>query len=122
MAAMYEIEGGRELRRGLKAAGFDLKELKAVHKDVSQFVSKQAYDRAPVRSGKLARNIRAGATQKAAIVRAGGKRVPYANPIHWGWFKRHIKPNMFVQRAGVENEARWKRIYEQQLDKAFSNF
>lgn len=122
MGAMYEIEGGRELRKGLKAAGFDLKDLRGVHRDVSSYVSKQAYDRAPTRSGKLARNIRAGATQKAAIVRAGGKRVPYANPIHWGWFKRGIKPNSFIHRAGTETESRWRRIYEEQLDKAFSNF
>jgi hypothetical protein len=53
----------------------------------------------PVRTGALKGSIRTAAQQRRVIVRAGGARVPYANPIHWGWFRRGIKPNQFFSRA-----------------------
>jgi hypothetical protein len=67
---------------------------------------------APHRSGRLVGNIRAGATQKAAFVRAGGARVPYAGPVHWGWPKRNITANPFMTKAAQQTEPRWLAVYE----------
>lgn len=61
---------------------------------------------APVRTGKLWRSLRVSKSSTTASVLGGGARVPYANPIHWGWFvdkntgmKKNIMPNPFLYRA-----------------------
>jgi hypothetical protein len=60
----------------------------------------------PVRSGRLAKSIRAGVTARTGVVRAGTKDVPYAGPIHFGWFVRKppavggpIQPQPFLYDA-----------------------
>jgi hypothetical protein len=102
-----EVTGARELSRALKAADPALlKELKAENKRLAGMVADTAQSHVPVRSGRLRASIRAGSTQKSGTVKAGGARVPYAGPIHFGWFVRKdparggpIKPNPFLYRA-----------------------
>jgi hypothetical protein len=110
--AIAEVEGAARFRRTLKQAGIDLKNLRNVHKSVGAIVATAAARLAPRRTDRLAGNIRPGATQKAAIVRAGGARVPYAAPIHWGWPKRHIAANPFITQAAQQNQPRWLAVYE----------
>lgn len=130
MAGVYSyegvrVDGARELRRALRAAGLDLKDdIKAAHKDVASVVVERARVLCPVapatmssaKPGLLRDSLRTGATQTAAIGRAGGKRVPYGPPIHWGWFKRNIKPNLFLTRAASETEPAWVAEYEEKFD------
>jgi hypothetical protein len=116
--AEYEVEGGRELRRTLKGAGIDLSNLKNVHKQAAALVVTRARTEAPRRSGHLADSIRAGATQRAGIVRAGFARVPYGNPIHWGWPAHHIKGNPFITRAAQETQPAWLRLYLDYVENA----
>lgn len=84
--ARVEVEGAKELRRLLK--DLDEKEIpKAVrlaNKSAADVIAREAKTRAPVRTGRLRNSIRSGATKAAATVRAGNKRVPYANAVHWG--------------------------------------
>lgn len=55
---------------------------------------------APVRTGALRNSIRLSVTTKGISIKAGNNgNIPYANPIHWGWFKRHIKPQPFLAKA-----------------------
>ncbi|WP_349866847.1 hypothetical protein [Leifsonia sp. WHRI 6310E] len=110
--AIAEVEGADRFRRTLRKAGIDLKNLRNVHKSVGAIVATAAARLAPRRTNRLANNIRAGATQKAAFVRAGGARVPYAGPVHWGWPKHHIPANPFMTTAAQETEPRWFRVYE----------
>lgn len=56
--------------------------------------------------GALKASVRASKGLGYASVMAGNARVPYANPIHFGWFEdknnfvaKNIKPNLFVYRA-----------------------
>lgn len=118
------VDGARELRRTLKRAGVDVKELKATHKSSAQIVMTRAADLCPVAPvsmssavpGLLRDTLRAAGTQTAAIVRAGNNRktakgVPYAAPIHWGWHRRNIKPNRFLTRAASETEPKWVESY-----------
>jgi hypothetical protein len=38
--------------------------------------------------------------------------VPYANPIHWGWFKRNIKPQpFFVKALGITRDEVYQTYY-----------
>ncbi len=46
---------------------------------------RQAKSLVPVKTGALSESMRPRRIQSGGSVQAGGKRVPYANPIHWGW-------------------------------------
>ena len=113
-----QVQGARQLRRSLRAAGDDLADLKQAHADAADIAARASSDLAPVRSGALKRTIRSSGTKTAGIVRSGTKRVPYAGPIHWGWFKRGIRPSLFISRGTQNSEGRWLPIYQQALDGA----
>ena len=116
----YTVEGARQLRATLRKSGDDLGDLKAANQQAASIVAPAATSRAPKRSGSLEKTIRPGATKTAAIVRAGNNRkagVPYANPIHWGWFKRGIKPHPFLSLAAQATEQQWQTAYEAALAK-----
>lgn len=111
-AAGVQLEGGRKFRKSLVAAGGDLRDLKEAHTQAAQLVAGAARAGAPVGdTGKLARTVRGAGSNTTATVRAGSNAVPYANPIHWGWFSRHIKPNTWVSRAAQATEPTWTPIY-----------
>lgn len=124
------VHGAKELRRSMRAAGMDLKDLTAINRRAASIVATAARARAPIgkpsrRSGRgrrkapgsLQRSIRPGATTKAAVIRAGGARVPYANVQHWGWPRRNIAPTYFVSEAAVTTESIWIKDYELHVQK-----
>lgn len=115
---LLEIEGQRELRRTLKAAGDDLSDLKAAHKEAAEIASDGSEPLAPRLSGKLAGSIRAGATKTQAVIRAGRKSVPYAGPIHWGWKARGIEPHAFLADGAKRTESQWIPIFEKVLQES----
>lgn len=111
-----EITGARELRRTMRQAGVDMKEMKETNSSVSRIVVQAAAARAPKVSGRLAAGLKALASQTAARVRAGSKAVPYAGPIHWGWPKRNIKPNPFIADAAQATKTTWLGEYQKRID------
>lgn len=86
------------------------------NKAVAKIAAVRGRADAPRRTGRLAASVRPGATRIAAIERAGNTSVPYAGPIHWGWPKRHIKPNPFMSRAAHETQPEWIDIYFAKLN------
>jgi ribosome maturation protein Sdo1 len=86
----------REITKALQAIGVPNDAIKAAGKQSADQVINEAKSLVPVRSGKLRDSIRVSATAKGRLtISAGNNRVsasgvPYANPIHWGWFKRNI--------------------------------
>lgn len=99
--------------RSIKLAGVPAAEVSKAGKEAAEVVASKARTLVPVRSGALRGSIRTAAQQRRVIVRAGGARVPYANPIHWGWFRRGIKPNQFFSRAIAGNI---EEIYKKYFD------
>ena len=100
------VEGLNESVRALKRIGTPLAEIKEAAKESADLVANSARGIAPSRTGRLRASIKSAVLLKGAVVRAGGARVPYSNPIHWGWFydrnnnhARNIKPNPFFVRA-----------------------
>lgn len=127
MADLYtqpgaQLAGARQLRASLRRAGVDITQLKEVNAEAAGIVARAATGTVPRRpgSGALAATIRHSGTLTAGIVRAGNNRtsasgVRYANPIHWGWFKRHIKPNPFLAIAAHAHEPEWVALYFEKL-------
>lgn len=110
--ALY-IVGQRRFVQTMRKAGADLDELKAVNRQAAQIALPAVTGRTPVRTGKLKRSIRVGATRRAGVIRAGGKAVPYAGPLNYGWPAHHITPRLFVNNGVATSENAWMRVYEQ---------
>lgn len=110
-----EIKGSAQLARTLRKAGADAKDLRAVNRKAAEVVVPAGRGLVPVKSGKLSASIRAGATQKAGVIRAGKASVPYAGPIHWGWPGHHIKPHTFLVDAAKSTEPTWVELYNEEI-------
>lgn len=109
------VEGLGQLARTLKAAGKSLDDLKEANQSASRIVLDEARTRAPRRTGALANSGRVNNAAKKANVMFGGARVPYANPIHWGWPARHIKAQPFVTTAAEDTRPEWLAEYEKNI-------
>ena len=100
------VDGLVGLIKALRAIGTPVEAIREANEAVGGMVLRTAKNIAPVRSGDLRRTIKLGKATTNVKIRAGLKRVPYANPIHWGWFydrnnfiTKNIKPNPFMARA-----------------------
>lgn len=103
-----KIQNLRQVTRALKAIGEPAAEIRAAGKEAGQIVANEAKSLTPVRTGKLRDSIRVSALGSGIVrVQAGNnKSIPYANPIHWGWFydkknfvRKNIKPSPFFTKA-----------------------
>jgi len=109
---VVEVQGGRELRAALKGIAGGLANLKATHAKIAAMVAPVGQRNAPRLTGALAGSVRGTGTASAAIVRAGGSKLPYGGPIHYGWPARNIAPQPFLVDAGHTTEPTWTAIYE----------
>lgn len=117
MAYQVKLVGGRRLRRAMRDAGLDLRELKETNRRVAGIVASEGKSSAPVVSGRLAADVRPTASQTSATVRAGRKSLPYAGAIHWGWPKRGIAANPWLSEAAQRTEPTWQDVYMSFINK-----
>ena len=103
-----QIDGLSECFRALKAVGVPVEAIKEANRESGELVARTARNTANFQggTGALRRTIRVASVSTNVKIRAGSKSVPYANPIHWGWFRdkvrgfnRNIKPNPFMAKA-----------------------
>ncbi|WP_423220482.1 HK97 gp10 family phage protein [Bifidobacterium imperatoris] len=115
------VVGQKRFVQTMRKAGADLKELKEVNRKAAN-VALPAVQALTTRgkTGRLAKSVRVGATQKAGIIRAGRKAVPYAGVINYGWPARHIKGRQFVNDGVAQSESRWQPLYKEFIDKTMS--
>lgn len=112
MDVKLNVEGRRELARQLRQVDRELvKGLKSANEAAAAVVAQRAMGEVPRRSGALAATIKPSATQAAGRVAVGSAKVPYAGVIHWGWPRRHIRPNQFVTRAASQVMDQVRRAY-----------
>lgn len=107
---LYAVVGGARLRSTLRKAGADMKQLSAVNRDVANIVLPRAKATAPTVSGKLGGTLRAGATQKSAIIRVGTAAAPYGPVVHY-WHKGNYRPQPWVSLAAQATEPAWLARY-----------
>jgi HK97 gp10 family phage protein len=116
--AGIKVAGLKQAIKALQAIGVPTAEIKAAGSEAGELVAGQARALAPVRTGALRNSIRVSKSLNRVSVSAGNnKTVPYANPIHWGWFKRNIKPQpFFVKALGITRDEVYQNYYRS-LDK-----
>lgn len=113
-AGRLRVDGARELRASLKAAGRGVQDLKDAHKKVADVVAREAAPHAPVgppEGGHIRDTVRTAGTQSAAIVRIGRARNPYGRPLHWGTPHRGIPAQPWVYDAAKRTSTEWFGIY-----------
>lgn len=105
-AGSIRVEGLRETVRQLESLGADKAEISDAGYQAATMLIREAMPLVPVRSGRLRNTLRPGRIKLGAVARAGSSRIPYANPIHWGWFvdkktgvKRNVLPQPFFSKA-----------------------
>jgi len=108
-----KVKGLRSSIKALQAIGVDAKDIKSAGNEAGEIVAREARNLAPVRTGALRNTIRTSKALNKVSVSAGNNgRVPYANPIHWGWFKRNIKPQpFFVKALGITRDEVYQTYY-----------
>jgi hypothetical protein len=113
---LYAVVGGAKLRSTLRKAGADMKELAAVNRDVANIVLPVAKATAPSSTGRLGSTLRAGATQKSAIIRVGNGKAPYGPVVHY-WHKGNFTPQPWVSLAAQATEPVWLARYHAGIEK-----
>lgn len=111
-----QVTGAREFRAALGKMGADLRDLTKLNKAAAQAVAETARDLAPRLTGRLAGSTRATATRVQGMVTVGGRTVPYAGPIIFGWPKRNISPNPFIYDALDERKDDVLDIYNRRVE------
>lgn len=115
-----KVKNLKEITKALKAIGVPNDAVKEAGKNSAEAVMNEARSLVPVRSGKLRDSIKLAANARGRVsIQAGNNRtsrsgVPYANPIHWGWFKRGIRPNPFFSKAlGLTRDEVYRNYFTQ---------
>jgi HK97 gp10 family phage protein len=123
------VKGIADLSRALIAIGAPVKAIQDANAAVGVDVVRTARNIAPVRSGALRDTIKMGRATTNVKIRAGLKKVPYANPIHWGWFydrnnfiTKNIKPNPFMARALEYNRDDILKKYAEEMAKLIAKY
>jgi hypothetical protein len=117
MSEKVQVVGARELASSLRAASDDLADMTAAQDRAGEYLVQTARRLAPRRTGRLAGTVRAHVAGPAVSVTAGGVSVPYAGPIHYGWFARNIQPQPFLTDALQQGEPAVVNIYEDQVQR-----
>jgi len=92
--------------------------IKEAGSEAGNLVLQEARPLVPVRTGRLLSTLKVSKQLYKVQVQAGNNRsVPYANPIHWGWYRRGIKPNPFFAKALGYSRDKIQATYFTQLEK-----
>lgn len=115
--ARVQVIGGARLRRTLRQAGVDMKQLRDANRQAAASILPIAVGMAPVgQTLRLKGSLRTAATNRAGILRAGRKSVPYAGVVHWGNPHRGTRAQPWIMRAAQDNEAVWMKVYMEKID------
>lgn len=113
-----EIEGIKKLARTLRQAGDEATRsmLLQANKDAASTVAAEAAPMIPQRTGALAGTLRTSGSAKGGVVMLGRARVPYAGPLHFGWFKRRIRPGLWLYHALDNRRSEVEEAYRKRLE------
>ena len=114
----FQVTGLNQVVRALLAVGVEVDDLKDAFSTIAAEGARIAAGHAPVRTGRLAGDIRGNRAKSKAVVTAGRVSVPYAGPINYGWAARGIEPSGFMQKADKELGPKALRRLEDEINAA----
>jgi len=116
--ARVEVEGIKSLASSLRKAGEEGARdmLIAANREAAALVESTARPLVPRRTGRLVATLKSSGAARGGVVQVGRAKVPYAGPIHFGWFRRHIKPQPFLYEALDRRRADVEETYYKRLD------
>lgn len=99
MAGGFHVEGLREVVKALRDIGVEVDDLKEAFGPISKEGSRIAAGFVQSRSGRLAGTLRGNRAKNKAVITAGRSSVSYAGPQNYGWKRRNIPAQGFMQKA-----------------------
>jgi hypothetical protein len=125
-----KVEGLRDVLNALKQVGVPTAEVSAASQQAAEIVASTARTLVPVRSGKLRASIKSRKQARKVLISAGNNStIPYANPIHFGWYydknnfvKKNILPSPFFAKALGLTRNEVYRTYFENINKLFNKY
>lgn len=111
-----EVDGLRELVRGLEKAGVELDDLKDIFGTIAGYAAETAAPFTPRRSGALRATVRGNRAKNKAVVMFGRGKVKYAGPRIYGWPARNITGSATIARTDTVLEHQVPRLLDEGLD------
>lgn len=108
----FKVTGLREQTRDLKALGADVDDLKDAFAAIAREGAMRAARHIHTKSGRAAASVRGNRAASKAVVTAGRASVPYLGAINYGWPRRGIEPQLFMQKADEEMRPRALELLE----------
>jgi len=99
MADGVRITGLREVVRGLEQLGVEVVDLKDAFEPIAAQGARIAAGYVHSRTGRLAGSVRGNRAKSKAVITAGRASIQWAGPQNYGWTRRNIEPQHFMQRA-----------------------
>jgi HK97 gp10 family phage protein len=130
MAAGIKVAGLNEAIRNLRAIGVPSSEIGQASQEAGEVVANRARSLVPVRTGALRATIKSKKIARKVVVSAGNNnRVPYANPIHFGWNydkvnlqAKNIRPRPFFSNALSSTRQQVYQIFFANIDKLLKSY
>jgi HK97 gp10 family phage protein len=130
MADGIKVVGLNEAIRALRAIGVPSAEIGLASQQAGELVANRARSLVPVRTGALRATIKAKKIARKVVVSAGNNtRVPYANPIHFGWNydkknnqAKNIRPRPFFTNALTTTRSQVYKIFFDNIEKLFQKY
>jgi HK97 gp10 family phage protein len=130
MADGIKVVGLNEAIRALRAIGVPSAEIGLASQEAGELVASRARSLVPVRTGALRDTIKAKKIARKVVVSAGNNtRVPYANPIHFGWNydkknlqPKNIRPRPFFSNALTSTRSQVYQIFFDNIEKLFQKY
>jgi HK97 gp10 family phage protein len=130
MADGIKVVGLNEAIRALRAMGVPSAEIGQASQEAGEIVANQARSLVPVRTGALRGTIKAKKIARKVVVSAGNNnKVPYANPIHFGWNydkvnlqAKNIRPRPFFSNALSRTRPQVYQVFFKNLDRLFQKY
>jgi hypothetical protein len=129
-ASGIKVKGYKASIKSLQAIGVPNAEIKAAGSAAGELVAAEARSLVPVRSGALRQSIRVSKALGKVEIKAGNEnRIPYANPIHWGWIydkdnfvRKNIKPSPFFSASLKKKREEVYKKYYAEMDRLIAKY
>lgn len=110
------ITGLNKVVKGLQELGLDLDDLKDAFGTLAAQGARLAAQFVDSRTGRLAGSVRGNRAKNKAVIAAGRAKVKYAGVQNYGWPKKNIAAQQFMQEA----EEVLKPIAVRELERAIN--